>query len=183
MFETRREQQLDWPQLTERLRAHLGDAAVRQLAIVAEHRPERAWSFGATQASIPGAISGRRPVSAAARDAIQGIARAQRLRPLWLLPRALPLRGPAPRILAGPERIESGWWDGADARRDYYIVRTRDGQRAWAYLPAGAMMAGCCTVVRMKRRDDSPHRFGRQARINEHPREIGEPSQRRNASH
>jgi protein ImuB len=57
---------------------------------------------------------------------------------LWLLPHALPLRGPAPRILAGPERIESGWWDGADARRDYYVVRTREGQRAWAYLPAGA---------------------------------------------
>ena len=116
LFETRREQQLDWPELTERLRAHLGDAAVRQLAIVAEHRPERAWSFEA------------RPRTAAE----------LRPRPTWLLPRALPLRGPAPRILAGPERIESGWWDGADARRDYYIVRTRDGQRAWAYLPAGA---------------------------------------------
>jgi error-prone DNA polymerase len=32
-------------------------------------------------------------------------------------------------------------------------------------------------VVRVKRRN-SPHRFGRQSRINEHPREIGEPSQR-----
>jgi error-prone DNA polymerase len=32
-------------------------------------------------------------------------------------------------------------------------------------------------MVRMKRRN-SPHRFGRQSRINEHPREIGEPSQR-----
>jgi protein ImuB len=61
-----------------------------------------------------------------------------RHRPLWLLRRALPLRGPAPRILAGPERIESGWWDGADARRDYYVVQTRDGQRAWAYLLPGA---------------------------------------------
>ena len=59
-------------------------------------------------------------------------------RPLWLLPRALPLRGPAPHILAGPERIESGWWDGADARRDYYVVQTREGQRAWAFVPAGA---------------------------------------------
>jgi protein ImuB len=55
-----------------------------------------------------------------------------------LLARSLPLRGPPPRVLAGPERIESGWWDGGDARRDYYIVLTREGQRAWAYLPAGA---------------------------------------------
>ena len=66
-----------------------------------------------------------------------GIAQAPRLRPLWLLQRALPLRGPPPRILAGPERIESGWWDGGDTRRDYYIVQTRDGQRAWAFLMAG----------------------------------------------
>jgi hypothetical protein len=29
----------------------------------------------------------------------------------------------------------------------------------------------------MKRRH-SPHRFGRQSRVNEHPREIGEPSAR-----
>jgi protein ImuB len=57
---------------------------------------------------------------------------------LWLLTRAIPLRGPAPRILAGPERIESGWWDGGDARRDYYVVQTREGQRAWAFLAAGA---------------------------------------------
>ena len=59
-------------------------------------------------------------------------------RPLWLLSRALPLRGPPPRILAGPERIESGWWDGGDTRRDYYVVQTREGQRAWAFLVPGS---------------------------------------------
>ena len=116
LFESRREQQLDWPELAERLRAHLGDESVRQLALVAEHRPERAWAFAAS----------KKPVAEL------------RPRPLWLLPRALPLRGPVPLILAGPERIESGWWDGDDARRDYYIVQTCAGQRAWAYLPAGA---------------------------------------------
>ena len=116
LFESKREQQLDWPELTERLRAHLGDRSVHQLAIVAEHRPERAWSFAADKKSTL----------------------EPRPRPTWLLPRALPLRGAPPRILAGPERIESGWWDGDDARRDYYVVLTREGQRAWAYLPAGA---------------------------------------------
>jgi len=65
-------------------------------------------------------------------------AQTRQLRPLWQLTRAIPLRGPAPRILAGPERIESGWWDGGDARRDYYVVQTREGQRAWAFLAAGA---------------------------------------------
>jgi protein ImuB len=61
-----------------------------------------------------------------------------RHRPLWLLSRALPLRGPPPTILAGPERIESGWWDGGDTRRDYYVVQTREGQRAWAFLMPGS---------------------------------------------
>ena len=134
LFDTKRAEALDWPALAERLRAHLGDEAVRGLIHAADHRPEKAWRF-APQTSLPA----RHPASpsAAARDAIQGIAQAQRLRPLWLLPRALPLRGAA-RILAGPERIESGWWDGEDMRRDYYIVETRTGQRAWAYRAPGA---------------------------------------------
>jgi len=59
-------------------------------------------------------------------------------RPLWLLPQPIPLRQPLVQILSGPERIESGWWDGGDVRRDYYVVETSQGQRAWAFLPAGA---------------------------------------------
>nr|WP_306673819.1 hypothetical protein [Tahibacter caeni] len=59
-------------------------------------------------------------------------------RPLWLLPQPIPLRQPLTQILSGPERIESGWWDGGDVRRDYYVVRCASGQRAWAFLPAGA---------------------------------------------
>lgn len=58
------------------------------------------------------------------------------LRPGWLLSRPVPLRDPA-RVLAGPERIESGWWDGGEMRRDYYVVETRGGQRAWAFRAAG----------------------------------------------
>lgn len=59
------------------------------------------------------------------------------LRPGWLLPRPIPLRSRELRILSGPERIESGWWDGGDVRRDYYVVETAEGQRAWAYRPSG----------------------------------------------
>ncbi len=116
LFEPRRAQALDWPELAERLRAHLGDGAVNKLASIPDHRPERAW--GSNIDAAPVAES--------------------RPRPLWLLRRALPMRGSPQRILAGPERIESGWWDGADARRDYYIVQTREGQRAWAFLAPGA---------------------------------------------
>ncbi len=115
LFESRRAQALDWPELAERLRAHLGDSAVRKLASVADHRPEHAWGFDIDANPIA----------------------ELRTRPLWLLRRALPLRSVPLRILAGPERIESGWWDGADARRDYYVVQTREGQRAWAFLAPG----------------------------------------------
>ena len=48
----------------------------------------------------------------------------------------MPLRGAPTRVLAGPERIESGWWDEHDQRRDYYIVETRSGQRAWVFVEA-----------------------------------------------
>lgn len=122
LFDASRRQALDWPQLVERLRARLGDAALQVPVLVADHRPERA---GTHVGAAPSTIAA--PVPPAPRP-----------RPFWLLPRPRPLR-PAPRrILAGPERIESGWWDGADQRRDYYVVETGDGQRAWAFLPRDA---------------------------------------------
>jgi protein ImuB len=112
LFETRAQQDVPWPQLRERLRARLGDEAVHGIGHSPEHRPERV------------AMSGK-PVPDA------------RLRPGWLLPHVVPLRDYALRVLAGPERIESGWWDGGDVRRDYYVVETSLGQRAWAFCPAG----------------------------------------------
>jgi protein ImuB len=33
----------------------------------------------------------------------------------------------------GPERIETGWWRGADIHRDYYIAATERGQRFWVF--------------------------------------------------
>jgi protein ImuB len=124
LFEPRREQGLDWPSLIERLRAHLGDASVRGLAGVADHRPERAWNFDDKSLASPPRVS-------------QSITRLSP-RPLWLLRHIIPLRSASTRILAGPERIESGWWDGADMRRDYYVVQTGEGQRAWAFLASGS---------------------------------------------
>jgi protein ImuB len=111
----------DWERLVERLRARLGAAAVCGVAVRAEHRPERA--------SAPA-------------DPGQG---QQQLdfgeRPLWLLDRPKPLaeigarphhEGPL-ELLAGPERIESGWWDGDDVARDYFIARTRNAALVWIY--------------------------------------------------
>ena len=34
---------------------------------------------------------------------------------------------------AGPERLETGWWRGADIRRDYFRVTTKSGQQFWLF--------------------------------------------------
>jgi protein ImuB len=58
-------------------------------------------------------------------------------RPLWLLdePRALGDAFAAkPWVLRdGPERIESGWWDGRDCRRDYFVAESARGEIVWIY--------------------------------------------------
>ena len=98
-----REQAETAARLIERLRARLGDDAVKGLATVADYRPEYAWRTGE-----PGTeVKGMSPSLS---------------RPLWLLHTPRPLgeiaaipqyEGPL-ALLAGPERIESGWWDGND---------------------------------------------------------------------
>ena len=115
LFDERPQQTLPWEQLRERLRARLGDEAVHGLCAKADHRPEHAWlSEGLSKAPPAGSP-----------------------RPGWLLHEPQPLCDSRVKILAGPERIESGWWDGADVRRDYYRIETRSGQQGWAYREVG----------------------------------------------
>ena len=46
----------------------------------------------------------------------------------------VPLHDDEPLELSGgPERIETGWWDGRDVRRDYYAAHARSGVRLWVY--------------------------------------------------
>jgi protein ImuB len=107
------------PQLVERLRARLGEDAVYGVCLIEEHRPEAAW--GKVQAL---------PLTAPSKkDSNAG--EPQMPRPVWLL--AEPLSIPAPQLLQGPERIESGWWDGKGVARDYYIARQAQGARLWVY--------------------------------------------------
>ena len=49
-------------QLIERLRARLGEESVQELALVADHRPERAWRYRAADASSAVAFTQRRPL-------------------------------------------------------------------------------------------------------------------------
>lgn len=114
----------DFSQLLENLSARLGRRAINGLACVAEHRPESAWRY---------ILPTQKPSDIAASTGAY--------RPLWLLPAPQPLavvdgrpicEGPL-RAESGPERIESGWWDGADIRRDYFVASNPQGLRLWIY--------------------------------------------------
>ncbi|HEX7111564.1 MAG TPA: DNA polymerase Y family protein [Mizugakiibacter sp.] len=118
LFDARPPEAMDWDALRERLRARLGEDALHQLAPFADARPECAQRRVARLTREPAPL-------------------AVPPRPAWLLPRPLPLREARVRVLAGPERIEAGWWDGGDVRRDYYVIETSQGQRAWVYCAAG----------------------------------------------
>jgi protein ImuB len=111
--DTPAEQQHDVTQLAERLQARLGNDAVCGVTGVEDHRPEYSWRRRALHepsASVPLAH-----------------------RPAWLLPKPRRCTIADYEILAGPERIESGWWDGRDCRRDYYVVRDARGSLLWAF--------------------------------------------------
>ena len=59
-------------------------------------------------------------------------------RPLWLLQEPKPLQlSVMPQIVAGPERIEGGWWDTGDVQRDYYVVHLSNGSSLWVYRDLG----------------------------------------------
>jgi protein ImuB len=113
-------------QLVERLQARLGRDAVRGAATQADHRPERAWRYVEAGASTDTAVNNRRPV--------------------WLLPEpmALEIRGGQPywdgALMLEPqqERIESGWWDGADVGRDYFIACDARGRQLWVFRELAA---------------------------------------------
>ncbi|MDZ7810358.1 MAG: hypothetical protein U5L11_09635 [Arhodomonas sp.] len=103
----------EWQGLIEHIAGRLGEDRVSGLGVRADHRPERAW-----RPVAPGNGATANPPALP--------------RPLWLLqpPRALAIdaqehplwHGPLD-LQEGPERIETGWWDGADASRDYYNRR------------------------------------------------------------
>ncbi len=111
--------------LHERLVARLGESRLQALAVVDDHRPERAFSSQ---------VAGGKPTGDFP------------LRPVWLLaaPRPLAvhdevpvLRGPL-HLLAGPERIEAGWWDGAPMARDYFVAGNPQGEALWIYRELAA---------------------------------------------
>jgi protein ImuB len=112
--------------LVERLTSRLGETAVSRLAIIGDHRPERC------SIAIP---AQRMPAARRQQE------HAFPARPAWLLHEPIPLtiRHHKPfyqsplTLLAGPERIEAGWWDDAPAMRDYFIACNDHHLLLWIY--------------------------------------------------
>lgn len=107
--------------LLERLQSRLGRDAIRCLQARADHRPEFAHST--PEAIVEAVAPGNPPLQAP--------------RPLWLLakPRALPANKTMAggRNLAGPEKIDTGWWDEEVVSRDYFRARSPAGALGWIF--------------------------------------------------
>lgn len=124
--------QRDTPErLLERLRARLGDDAITGIGLHPEHRPERAWK------PCPAALTAQEPAPDARDAHTKSSAHSAVSRPNWLLATPQPVDDQHLRLLSGPERIESGWWDGDDCRRDYFIAEDQHGRRVWVYQTLG----------------------------------------------
>jgi protein ImuB len=114
------------PELVERLRARLGEKAVYGVVSIAEHRPEAA-SQRVHELRLACVL--RSGENKAEQAAGQGMPR-----PVWLLDSPIPVESGVDLMLEqGPERIETGWWDGKDVARDYYVARESQGMRIWVF--------------------------------------------------
>ena len=106
--------------LIARLEGRLGAREVARVELVAEHRPERAfgWRPAAEPAkAAPDTLApGRRPTRLLARPVALGEVQLARF-----------------TSMKGPERIETGFWDGAEARRDYWIAADAEARESWIF--------------------------------------------------
>ncbi|WPB59284.1 DNA polymerase Y family protein [Xylophilus sp. GOD-11R] len=173
-------------ELVERLSARLGEECVLTASPQASHRPESMQRWLPARAHLRSLSAPWRAMQASAPQ-IQ----ADTLYPGWLLPEPIPLetrqavpqwRG-ALRTLAGPQRLETGWWSGLEGTspqrtaRDYYIAESPGGGLVWifqerrpprhhdpdtALIPQAAPEAAGQADVDEKTRDESgePHHEG-----------------------
>ncbi|MEY4750361.1 MAG: hypothetical protein RIQ60_2575 [Pseudomonadota bacterium] len=137
------EQAADIATLIDRLSARLGPQRVLRLSAHDDPRPERASLLRPAGQPAPATLPPpAHPLDPPAHTAHRGAAR--RARPVWLLPQPLALAAQAGRplqedsqaplrLLSRAERIESGWFDDALVRRDYYIALGQDGLLRWVY--------------------------------------------------
>ena len=137
-----REQALEGERLIERLSARLGSDRVFGIALADDHRPEKDWkTVCRSREDGSPALANHRHSRADGNPARANAASFRGKRPTWLLPRphkliteqGHPTLQGALELTAGPERIEAGWWDGEEVRRDYYVATNPRGESFWIY--------------------------------------------------
>jgi protein ImuB len=135
----------------EKLSSRLGHRAVTGLTIIPDHRPECSQrqqpfqpSGTSNEAGSGNKAASRKPVPR--KSTLRSIDFPSR--PAWLMEKAIklklqrqkPVYGSLLKLLAGPERIEAGWWDDASIARDYFIAENELGQLLWIYREPGPAM-------------------------------------------
>ncbi len=146
LFADAQTQQQDLGHMLDTLRARLGDEAVRMVVKHADHRPEQANRWQSASAAIKHRV--RDAHEASETEQVCAV-RAHPHTPAWLLPQVQrletrneqPWLGEALRLLHGPCRIETGWWDHMPTQRDYFVACDRQLRHYWIYCernPHGA---------------------------------------------
>ena len=112
LFNKSQSQNQSVEQVLDKLVARLGKQAIYNALPEDDHRPEKAWlsvllNQHQTHDNWPA-------------------------RPLWLLAEPRVLDEPV-TLHTLPERIENGWWDETDVRRDYFIGSNAHGSYYWLY--------------------------------------------------
>ena len=125
LFSQVSEQDLAWQHTLDQLQTRLGEQALKRLQLLDDHRPEYAWDDVTSQYGTSAQVS---LANANPKWNLMS-------RPLWLLPQPQRLSNGLKDIvlLSDKERIEGGWWDGRDIRRDYYRARDHHGRSLWVF--------------------------------------------------
>ena len=113
-FVKSRQQQKSLGEVIDQLCSRLGKEALYTLTTVDDHRPEKAWKKSFID--LPSDSAGDWPS-----------------RPLWLLKQPLQMQSDYHTVDSSAERIETGWWEASDVRRDYFLIQDNNGTRYWAF--------------------------------------------------
>ena len=129
--------------LFERLQARLGRRSMFRIVSIADHRPELAQMLcemnpdtTSDDKSDDKKPDHHKTVAMLSNNQALGLPR-----PIWFFDRPIPIQvrsdhpywqGPL-SIVAGPERIETGWWEGQWFARDYFIASDQNDVLYWLY--------------------------------------------------
>ncbi len=134
----------------ERASARLGSDRVRVLVPHADHRPECRQRWQSAEQGLSKGQGARDASVTPVTRTVPTTGLPDALSPTWLLREPQPLtvdagqpchQGQRLRLIAGPHRLETGWWsaalpdvaDGAAAARDYFIAQNPAAELLWVY--------------------------------------------------